>query len=232
MFATGASHTYQFSKNTTGKLVLSTSGNRVGIKSATIYKDNSKIEDYDHTNTEGQHIGNYTLTHRINSRHMVKVGGTYRNIYYKIFENYYDEYDSARVEGLNNKANAGLVQTFAHWQYRISDRIIANAGLYYQRFLLNNTQALEPRISMAYELGERQRFTLASGLHSQTQSLFIYDYKFYDSTTARYKQSNKNVDLTPACGGGLPSQPFAKRETESGSLLPTNIQCSIEPIEA
>ncbi len=198
MFATGASHTYQFSKNTTGKLVLSTSANRVGIKSATIYKDDSKIEDYDHTNTEGQHIGNYTLTHRFNSRHMVKVGGTYRNIYYKIFENYYDEYDSARVEGLNNKANAGLLQTFTHWQYRISDRIIANAGLYYQRFLLNNTQALEPRISMAYELGERQRFTLASGLHSQTQSLFIYDYQFYDSTTARYKQSNKNVDLTRA----------------------------------
>ena len=69
-------------------------------------------------------------------------------------------------------------------------------GLYYQRFLLNSTQALEPRASVSYQLSDRQRVTFATGLHSQTQAMFMYDYKYYDSTASQYKQSNKNVDLT------------------------------------
>jgi hypothetical protein len=198
MFATGVSHSYQFSKNTTGKLILSSSASAGGLSSTNIYKDDSEIKEYDHKNTDGQHIVNYTLMHRVNTRNNLKVGVIYRDIYYKTKDTFYDFTDSAFVEGLDTKSHAGLVQTFAHWQYRASDRLITNLGVYYQRFLLNNTQALEPRASMSYELNNRQRITFASGLHSQTQSLFMYDYKFYDSTTARYKQSNKNIDMTRA----------------------------------
>jgi hypothetical protein len=198
MFASGLSHSYNFSKNTTGKLILSTSANRVGVDSRTNYAKDSTVHDYDHRYTEGQHMANYTLTHRFNPHHSAKLGATYRNLYYRMYEYGYDYNDSLFRTGLDSKANAGLLQTYIHWQYRVTDRLMANGGLYYQRFMLNNTQALEPRMSLSYDLGERQRFTLASGLHSQTQPLYLYDYMFYDSTAAQYKRNNQNVDLTRA----------------------------------
>jgi hypothetical protein len=196
MFATGISHNYNFSKNTTGKLILSTSASKIGINSTDRYKDGSSIDDFDHSNTTGQYLANYTLGHRFNSQHFVKAGVIYRQIYSNLYAKYFDHEDSAFVLGLDSKNKADMVQTFAHWQYRVSDRLTTNAGLYYQRFMLNNTQALEPRLSLAYQLAKNQRVTLASGLHSQTQDLYIYQYTAYDSTTSQYKQSNKNLDLT------------------------------------
>lgn len=198
MLATGVSHTYNFSKNTTGKLSLSVSGNKTGVQSEDIYADNTKLGIYDHTNKEGQYLASYTLTHRFDSRNLIKLGTTYRRTYYSIYENYWDKEQQAHREGLNNNANTGLFQSYAHWQHRLTDKIITNAGLYYQRFQLNGSQALEPRASVGYELNDRQRITFASGLHSQTQSLFMYDYRFYDTTSARYNQPNKNLGFTKA----------------------------------
>lgn len=195
MFASGMSHTYSFSKNTTGRLNLSTSASKIGVISTDEYTSDNKVQVYDHSNTEGQYLANYTVTHRFNTQHMAKIGVTYRSIYYKLYENYFDRDKNANVEGLNNKTTTGLLQSYVHWQYRVSDHITTNLGLYAQQFLLNKTHALEPRASILYQPNGKQQITFATGLHSQTQSLFIYDYKFYDSTTARYKQSNQQVDL-------------------------------------
>ena len=198
MFASGLSNTYHFTKNTSGKLILSTSGSKIGVYSTNLYKDGSSIHDFDHSNTSGQYLANYTLSHRLTPQHLIKAGVIYRQLYSNLYTNYYDYDDSSYVLGWNSKTNAGLFQSFAHWQYRLSNALTVNSGLYYQRFLLNNTQALEPRFSLAYDVNEKQRVTLASGLHSQTQDLYIYNFQSYDSASARYKQSNKNVGLTKA----------------------------------
>ncbi len=103
MFASGLSNTYHFTKNTSGKLILSTSGSKIGVYSTNLYKDGSSIHDFDHSNTSGQYLANYTLSHRLTPQHLIKAGVIYRQLYSNLYTNYYDYDDSSYVLGWNSK---------------------------------------------------------------------------------------------------------------------------------
>jgi hypothetical protein len=195
MYALGVSNTFIFNEKTTGKLILSSSGSRLKLKSTEFYKDQSSIMNYQHNNLEGQNLINYTLTHKFNPRHLLKGGVICRSIFNNILEKYYVEEDSVYRTGLDQKAQAGLIQSFVHWNFRLTEKLTLNSGLYYQLFTLNKTYALEPRFSASYLLKENQRLSFAAGLHSQTHNLFIYQYRFYQESTNTYTQPNKNLDL-------------------------------------
>jgi hypothetical protein len=195
MYAAGISHTHLFNEKTTGKLIVSASGSAIKVLSKDTYKDQSIINDYTHRNNEGQALLNYTITHKFNARHLVKTGINYRTIFYKISEEYYSDEDSAFRTSLNQRGKAGLLQTYIHWNFHLTERLSINSGLYYQMFALNKTYSIEPRLSANYFLGEKQRLTFSAGLHSQTHSLFIYEYKFYQKSTDSYTQPNKNLGM-------------------------------------
>jgi hypothetical protein len=195
MYAGGISHTHLINEKTTGKLILSASGNRIKVLSTSFYKDQTSLLDYEHRNNEGQYLLNYTVTHKFNPRHLVKTGIIMRDIFYNINEKYYDYEDSTFRSGLNQKGSATLFQAFAHWNFHINEKLTINSGMYFQLFGLNRTYSIEPRLSANYMLGEKQRLTFAAGLHSQTHSLFIYQYKFYQKSTDSYTQPNKNLGM-------------------------------------
>jgi hypothetical protein len=195
MYALGISNTFIFNEKTTGRLILSTSGSRLRLLSTEFHRDQTSIMNYQHNNLEGQHLVNYTLTHKFNPRHLVKGGLIYRSIFNDILEKYYEESDSVYRMGLDQRAQASLLQSFVHWNYRVTEKLTLNSGLYYQLFTLNKTWALEPRFSASYLLNENQRISFAAGLHSQTHNLFIYQYQFYQQNTDSYTQPNKNLDL-------------------------------------
>ncbi len=67
-----------------------------------------------------------------------------------------------------------LLQPYASWSLSVAPGLQLNAGLHYLYFGFNHTSAVEPRLSMEYQLSNRQRLSLAYGLHSQLQPLQLY----------------------------------------------------------
>ncbi len=195
MFASGISNEYRFTEKTKGKLIISASGSKLGYKENDIHRSSSSFVDVEFGSLEGQYLANYTLSHKINTKHFVKGGVIMRNMFYNNNQSYFDYDDSTTHTPLNQKGNTWLAQAFLHWHFRVTDKLSIHPGVYYQQFMLNNRKSLEPRLAIAYTLNNKNYFSIASGLHSQTLPLFIYQTRFKNDATGEYYQPNKNLDF-------------------------------------
>jgi hypothetical protein len=197
MGAAGFTHLYFFNSNISGKLLLSVSGTDLDAYVDTLSPVNqSPFLDKKNKSTEGNLIGNYTVTDKINAKHLIKIGVTYQNIYFNASSFNYSPVYSKYIYSLNVKnSNAGLIQTFIHWQFRPTEKITINSGIHYQNFLLNNTWALEPRLGMRWQLSKKQNLNIGYGMHSQMQPTIYYFYQTYNPSDNTYYRSNRNLDL-------------------------------------
>jgi hypothetical protein len=189
---------YFFNPKVSGKLNLSVSGTLLDAFVDTISViDNSKFLDRKNKSTEANYIANYTVTAKLNAKHLIKAGATYQLIYFDAnsyaYSNQYNQY----IYELDvKKSTAGLLQGFAHWQFRPTDKITINSGVHYQNFLLNNTWALEPRLGARFQLTKKQNLNIAYGMHSQMQPTIYYFYGTYIPSSNSYYKSNRNLDLS------------------------------------
>jgi hypothetical protein len=115
--------------------------------------------------------------------------GLYLN--YKIKERILDDYQ--QVWDYNNSTN--LFQAFAHLKYNIGKRLIMNAGLHSQIFLLNNSQSIEPRLGLIYNASKNSSFNLGYGLHTQMQPINVYFLQSTDNM-GNTNYNNKDLDFT------------------------------------
>lgn len=198
MGATGLTHLYFFNPKVSGKLSLAITGTDLDAYIDTISPvDQSKFRDQKNKSVEANYIVNYTVTGKINSKHLVKVGATYQTIYFNAYAFSYSNVYGKYIYDLNVKGStAALVQSFAHWQFRPSDQLTINTGVHYQNFLLNNTWALEPRFGMRWKLNEKQNISVGYGMHSQMQPTIYYFYDTYIPSTDSYYKSNRKLDLS------------------------------------
>lgn len=195
MYALGAANTHFFDDNTFGKLILSNSASKIDTHNDFIFDDKSSMMSEKYSGLEGQFILNYSLTHKFNANHLIKLGIIYRNIYFNDYFKDWSDQDTAYGIKMNENGNANLIQSFFHWQWHISDEFEVDAGLYSQLFTLNNSYSFEPRFSGSYLLSENQKVNFGFGMHSQTHPLLYYFYRFGGEKNDSY-QPNKNLDLT------------------------------------
>lgn len=198
MSATGISHLYFFNPKVSGKLSLSVSATDLDAYIDTLSPaDGAKFRDAKNKSTEENIIENYTLTAKINARHLIKTGVTYQTIIFNASSyNYSNEYNKYIYDLDVKNSSAGLLQSFVQWQWRPSDQLTVNTGVHYQNFLLNNTSALEPRFGIKYKLSEKQSISAGYGMHSQMQPVIYYFYDTYIPATDSYYKSNRNLDLS------------------------------------
>jgi len=192
----GFNHLYFFKNNISGKFSASLSGNELDVNIDTLSKKMATFQTYHNKSTDGQYNLNYTVTDKINAKSLIKTGVTYTGLLFNYYDYYYSDTYKDYQNRLNDKGEAGLLQGFIHWQYRLGDHIILNNGLHYQNFLYNNTQALEPRLGARWQVTNKQSFGLAYGMHSKAQPLMYYFYRTYDPVTNSYEHTNKNLDLS------------------------------------
>ncbi|HRG53055.1 MAG TPA: TonB-dependent receptor [Bacteroidia bacterium] len=198
MGAGGVSHLYFFNTKTSGKLNLSVSGTDLDAYVDTLSPTApTPFTTYKNKSTEANYIANYTVTSKINAKHLIKIGATYQLIYFNANSRVYRSEYGNYVDQLNVKSStAGLMQGFAHWQFRPADRITLNGGLHYQNFLLNHSSALEPRFGANFKLTPKQAVNVGYGMHSQMQPVIYYFYSAYDPLANTYNVSNRNLKLT------------------------------------
>jgi hypothetical protein len=196
MYAGGISYEHRFGEKTMGVATVSASGNSVVIDNKEKWIDKAEFKAFDLRNNEGQVIGQYVVTHRFNVRNLLKVGTTYRQLHYKNFVEQFDRDRNENSTDISQTGNSGMFQSFAQWQFRASEKLTVNPGVYFQHFGLNNTHSIEPRISAVLLATGRDRFSFAAGMHSQTAPLFIYQYQFRDKNADVYRQQNRNLGFS------------------------------------
>lgn len=70
-----------------------------------------------------------------------------------------------------------------------------NAGLHSQKFFLNNSFSIEPRLGLKYAINSQSSFNLGYGLHSQMQPINVY-FLQTQNQDGSYSYNNKNLDFT------------------------------------
>ena len=196
MFASGLSYTHHLGEKTLGVASLSASGSAIRLDAKEKWTDKPDEKAYNITNAEGQYLAQYVLTHKWNARHMLKAGATGRVMYFDNQEKYFDRMQDRELNGLAQNGSTALLQAYAQWQYRVSEKLTVNPGLYFQHFRLGNASSLEPRISAQLQLTEKDRISVATGLHSQTAPLSVYQYRFQEKEGMPYTQPNLNLGLS------------------------------------
>jgi hypothetical protein len=95
----------------------------------------------------------------------------------------------------DNNSSTNLAQAFVQAKYNISEKLILNAGVHSQKFFLNNSVSVEPRLGLKYAVNNKSSFSLGYGLHSQMQPINVY-FLQTQNTDGSYSYNNKNLDFT------------------------------------
>ncbi|WP_373396774.1 TonB-dependent receptor [Algoriphagus halophilus] len=173
---------------------LLVSGNTLGDKGSRL--DNEYLDE----NRYDDHLSNSKITlssvlnSKLSARSSLRSGVYLNQLFYNIHLNNYDEEQGQIITHANSKGNTQSIQAFSQWNYKANERLTFNVGLHYLQLLLNNSNSLEPRFSLAYELDEKQRLSFGYGLHSQVQPLGTYFAE--KEIEGEIILANKNLDLS------------------------------------
>lgn len=199
--AAGLSHTYLFKNNAYIKTNIGVSGQYnhvIADRIDTSFKTPGNLKpEYRQTTQNIRCSFNTTYNKKFNARNFVN-GGVYAELYNTLFvdSNDYLFGNNTFVTLRNYKGNTTLLRGFVQWQHKFTDKFMLNAGLSNQFFLLNNSNAIEPRLGLKYSLTNKQALSLGGGLHSQLQPIYIYFAS--DTVNGRRVETNKNLDFTRA----------------------------------
>jgi hypothetical protein len=142
-------------------------------------------------------------TRKFDSRNTLKAGVTVESYRVDFTDSVTGEVYNPPVAGYikmldTHESGLTLLQGFGEWQHKFSDNFTAYGGVHYQYFLFNSTSSIDPRLSISYQFEDKSKFSLAYGLHSQLQPLYIYFVEDYDRETGKYIETNHDLSFTTA----------------------------------
>ena len=140
---------------------------------------------------------NFSTTYnlKINSKVFFKAGIQDElmglDLFYKTKQNSNDAWKQI----WDNSSYTNLAQAFVHGKFNLSDQLTLNAGLHSQKFFLNESFSIEPRLGLKYAINSQSSFNLGYGLHSQMQPINVY-FLQRQNQDGSYSYNNKNLDFT------------------------------------
>lgn len=202
--ATGVSHTYLFKNNAYIKTNVGVSGqynNVVADRIDTSFHTPKNLKpEYRQTTQTVRYSLNTTYNKKFNSRDFVNAG-IYSELYNTLFVDSNDNLfgNNTFVTLRNYKGTTSLLRGFAQWQHKFTDNFLINVGVSDQFFLLNNSNAIEPRVGLKYSINSKQSISIGGGMHSQLQPIYIYFAT--DSVNGKRVETNRALDFTRAAHG-------------------------------
>lgn len=195
----GLSHSYMLGKKSYIKTVISASGE----------SNNARVDTLDYNNNKFYYINRYTANSRlsvhsfynqkINARHAFKIG----IIESKLMG---DMNDSMWVTSLNDyysnvsfNESTFLTQTYVNYNFRMRENLSFNAGLHVNYLGLNQSNSVDPRASIRYQITPKQSISFGYGKHGQVQPLLTYfTQTLIDTANQVYAKTNMNLGMTQA----------------------------------
>lgn len=134
------------------------------------------------------------LNTKVSNRHLHRLGLQATNLRYNtLIENIMGSNDELATF-VDERGNSNLISAFNSSNFKLSSRLIMNAGLNAQVFTLNNNFTIEPRLSIKWDFIASQTLGFAYGLHSRLEKLNF----FFTRDSATNELHNKDMDFTKA----------------------------------
>jgi hypothetical protein len=194
--ATGITHTFLFKNQKSYlKTVAALSGDDLRYRLDSLNNDYALQTAYQEQFTYKTARINTFLNHKFNSRNILRIGGIYSQYFYSILSKGLDLSSGASGTFVDENGNTGLIQGYAQWKFKISDKIDLNSGFHSSYFLLNKQTTIEPRVGFQWRFQPKQSVSLGAGLHSRIEPISVYLARSY-SDSISYTQPNLNLGLT------------------------------------
>jgi len=188
----GLNHVLPINKNTYLKNSVSFSKNGSGGNYLELTDDNTFQLQYDDLLDKSVIRTASTLNTKVNAKHKVQLGAIHSQYLYNFSTNYYNEERDQMIDELREKGNAGQMQGFATWKYRINKALTMVSGLHYNHLLLNGANSIEPRAAMKWQFTPKQSLNAGFGVHSKIEPLTAY-FALRTSDNGVQYAPNKNL---------------------------------------
>ncbi len=194
MGVVGITHVYLFNNTAYSKLTLAVATASQSYKIDSISTtDYSPTPWYRNVSDQQKYSVSEVVSKKFSTKDFLKVGVDIKQIEFNILDSVFE--NPAFRTRAKSSGGSQLLQAFAEWQHRFSDKLSVNSGLHYQQFALNNAFAVEPRFGIKYEMKEGQSISFGTGMHSELQPMYTY---FQQTVLADgiVLHTNKNLDFT------------------------------------
>lgn len=137
---------------------------------------------------------NTFVNHKFSSKTSIKAGFNYSELFFDLMQKDFDSTGSFNYR-INVNNHAGLARGYVQVKHHFNEKLTVVGGVNIQYFLLNRSEAVEPRASVRYQINKRQSITLGYGRHSQLQPGYIYFQNLKNSSNVS-DTWNKSLGFT------------------------------------
>ncbi|MBN1767701.1 MAG: TonB-dependent receptor [Prolixibacteraceae bacterium] len=193
----GLNHLLLINQNSFLKTTVSASNNGSWFEAESRFSDKQFYESMkrDWDNNTLQFSTRYSNS--INNNLRVVFGIEYKHMFYNMNDQLRYQNNFTWRTNIDMEENTGQFESFASIKYRIARNLNMVGGLHYTNFLLNNSQAIEPRIAVKWNTSPRSNFNIGYGKHSMPENIVTYFTQVYDDNM-NASTPNKNLGLTKA----------------------------------
>lgn len=198
----GLTNSYFYNSGTSSKTILAISAVSSTYNEDIVATNEPNKLAFYKKNVQYKYSLGHTFNKKFNAKNQITIGFIADNVNLQLKQDYIKNGDSVLSNLLHTNELSWLARGFANYAYRINDKFSTNIGLYYQQFTLNQTNSLEPRWNMKYQLKPNQSLSFGLGLHSQLQPLEVYFYSTKNSI-GNNELTNKNLDFVKSFHAAL-----------------------------
>ncbi|QQS52238.1 MAG: TonB-dependent receptor [Bacteroidota bacterium] len=143
---------------------------------------------------ENRYSAKSFINHKFSNRHTNRTGVSYTLVDY--------DYEMANISSgafssvSNSTGNTSYLQAFTQSKFQLTERVTATIGLNALYLALNKKYSIDPRAGLKWNQSSKHSFSLAYGVHSQTQFFNIYFIEKEENGQLSYP--NKDLDLSKA----------------------------------
>jgi hypothetical protein len=187
----GFSHLYFINENTRIQSFLSFMTS--GIETTIDTFDLTSVEPFqwaEEISRENKASASFHLMKKFNARNILDAGISYDFYMVSYFNNQYVK--SSYIYYTDTDQNMGLLSAYAGYQHRFGSKVTSSLGGHFQYFTLNNSLALEPRLSLKWDITPVSSLSSGFGMHSQMVPAMMY---FTQSPVPEGQYVMTNTDL-------------------------------------
>ncbi len=188
----GATHQINIGKSSLLRTALAYSVTNTAYNRNYVQENYSMLNVYNQKYITKKITLSSVLNQRINSRAMLRSGIIASHINFDFSEHIREKTSGPVKQLVNTEGATQTIQVFSQLQYKLTDKVTFNGGLHYLQLLLNNTNSIEPRASVKWDIHSKHSLAFGYGNHSQLLGWGIY---FAEKTDALGNAFTPNRNL-------------------------------------
>jgi len=188
----GLSHLYFFNENTRIQSYLSAMTSGIETTIDTFDLSVQPFRWAGENSQENRISFSSSLTHKFDARNSLEGGFGYDRYYTQYADSQYVHREY--IHYTDARASMGLMSAYAQYQRHFGKGVDGTFGGHFQYFSLNGSWALEPRLSLKWDMTPVSSLSAGLGMHSQLVPMMLY-FTQSQEPDGGYRQTNRDLDF-------------------------------------